>query len=495
MNNTQARTSANIPLLKQRANYALTGILFFSSVILLAGIYTHGFSWIILCLVIPLWGIAFHFAQTAQQMLDVLNKIQTILLKTQQGELYHRITQTKDFGELGKVAWELNETLDIFESYFKEMGTCFAQAAKGNHNRYVLADGFPEPFKSSAQSINNALHQMGKNEVLVTKNRLSAGLHNINTANLISNLKANQADLITINEQMQKVELIANQTGSNSENSLATVEAISHSLNAINENINSVSEVMSALVNDSQKVTASLSMITGIADQTNLLALNASIEAARAGEHGRGFAVVAEEVKSLSEHTKNAALEVTSTLSALNKRVHQMHSEAEASAELSKQIMENMNDFRTQFSELSSSAQASIGYISYAKDKTFALLTKVDHIVYKQNGYIAIEKTQECAESKAINVSNRECRLGKWYFEGIGSNQFKYTHAYPKLDQPHHNVHKFTQQAYSFSRQNWCEDSELLNNIILNMEHSEAASSDVMRYIDAMVDEKHQHLL
>lgn len=45
--------------------------------------------------------------------------------------------------------------------------------------------------------------------------------------------------------------------------------------------------------------------IVDIADQTNLLALNASIEAARAGVNGRGFAVVAEEVRKLSDHTKN----------------------------------------------------------------------------------------------------------------------------------------------------------------------------------------------
>lgn len=488
-------TSADIPFLKAEVNYAVFGIVVLALANVLYVIYLSGFSWGILLINFGLAAIAFVALKSTQDYLNVIAKIQEVLLKTNDGELYHRITGTKGMGELGKIAWELNETLDLMESYFKEITTCFDQAAKGNHDRYALADGFPGLLKSSAKSVNKALRVMSENELLITKNRLSAGLHLLNTSNLLDNLKSNQQDLLSITEQMRKVESIAINTGNNAEKSLTTVDTISHSLTNINDNIHSVTNVINALIEDSKKVTESLSMITGIADQTNLLALNASIEAARAGEYGRGFAVVAEEVKNLSDHTKNAAMEVAKTLNSFNKRVNQMHSEAETSADLSQEIMDKVNDFRSQFAELSESAKASVGYISYAKDKTFALLTKVDHIVYKQNGYIAIENLKHCAQADAINVDHQNCRLGKWYFEGLGHEKFRSTQAYAKLNHPHADVHKFTQRAYEASRTNWQNNKAIIDTIISDMQQSEDASAEVMTLINDMVEEKHANLV
>lgn len=79
-----------------------------------------------------------------------------------------------------------------------------------------------------------------------------------------------------------------------------------------------LSHLMNTLSTSSVDIQRVVGVITEIADQTNLLALNASIEAARAGESGRGFAVVAEEIRHLSDQSREATLDISSSMEAIN---------------------------------------------------------------------------------------------------------------------------------------------------------------------------------
>jgi len=63
-------------------------------------------------------------------------------------------------------------------------------------------------------------------------------------------------------------------------------------------------------------------------------------------------------------------------------------------------------------------------------------LAKVDHIVFKQNAYIAIDKDPTAIEYQAVQTPHTNCRLGKWYFEGLGLQQFSHTAAYQTLNSP-----------------------------------------------------------
>ncbi|MCD5325781.1 MULTISPECIES: globin-coupled sensor protein [Pontibacillus] len=93
-----------------------------------------------------------------------------------------------------------------------------------------------------------------------------------------------------------------------------------------NENMENMEQGMERITKNAQglrdvskRITEVIDIVSGIAEQTNLLALNASIESARAGEYGKGFAVVAEEIRKLSEQTKDS----TSTVADLIKDVNQ----------------------------------------------------------------------------------------------------------------------------------------------------------------------------
>ncbi|PKM77208.1 MAG: chemotaxis protein [Firmicutes bacterium HGW-Firmicutes-15] len=72
-----------------------------------------------------------------------------------------------------------------------------------------------------------------------------------------------------------------------------TGEKLADHIKAVQENAASINQI--------------LSFTRNVADQTKMLGLNAAIEAARAGEHGRGFGVVAEEIRKLSDESKQTA--------------------------------------------------------------------------------------------------------------------------------------------------------------------------------------------
>lgn len=68
--------------------------------------------------------------------------------------------------------------------------------------------------------------------------------------------------------------------------------------------------------------------ITDVAEETNLLSLNASIEAARAGSAGRGFAIIAENIKKLSDSSKNTAGDSEQNQNRIEEAVRNLQSRA-----------------------------------------------------------------------------------------------------------------------------------------------------------------------
>lgn len=63
-------------------------------------------------------------------------------------------------------------------------------------------------------------------------------------------------------------------------------------------------------------------IIQGISSQTNLLGLNASIEAARAGDAGKGFSIVAQEIRKLSNTSKESINKIDNIIKEISEGIN-----------------------------------------------------------------------------------------------------------------------------------------------------------------------------
>ncbi|SHJ41356.1 Methyl-accepting chemotaxis protein [Desulfatibacillum alkenivorans DSM 16219] len=140
-------------------------------------------------------------------------------------------------------------------------------------------------------------------ETSSTLSQVSTTAEEIKQTSMVSNQKADG-----VAQKAEEAARISKDGENASREAMDGMQRIKDEMQYIAESIMKLSE-------HSQSIGDIIGAVNDLANESNLLSVNASIEAAKAGDFGKGFGVVAQEVKSLSDQSKQATGQVKAILS------------------------------------------------------------------------------------------------------------------------------------------------------------------------------------
>ena len=120
-----------------------------------------------------------------------------------------------------------------------------------------------------------------------------------------------------VSSLVEETVVLAGQSAEHAKKSNVQLMDVITSASEIKNLTTTIEKILINFKQEFERVKNETGTINNISSQTNLLALNASIEAARAGEAGRGFSVVADEIRNLSDGTKQSSASIMEALEVL----------------------------------------------------------------------------------------------------------------------------------------------------------------------------------
>lgn len=286
-----------------------------------------------------------------------------------------------------------NENMEVIEKKAEEQ----TQTAK---NIIIVADNIMKHFDSAQGmmgGVKESIHTNNFSVENIAESTESTAESIQEQANMCSGIREN-------------IEMAEQQTRQMIDTSKKTMEAVEEGtrlVQGLEEQSLNVKEASEITVEATEKVTDKVQEVRGIIDtildissQTNLLALNASIEAARAGEAGKGFAVVADQIRELSEQTKEASNRITNIIGELTEYTDQATKSIENSSVSVDKQNEMIETTKDKFQVIDSEVAELIEVINRTEDNMKQIIAST--------GVISENITQLSASSEEVAASSSE---------------------------------------------------------------------------------------
>ncbi|MDR3597738.1 methyl-accepting chemotaxis protein [Clostridium sp.] len=227
----------------------------------------------------------------ARGIIKPISSIMKLMKKAEDGDLTV-VLDYKKLDEIGNLSSSFNIMIKKIKALIEEVSQVSNKVIKN-------VEDVAEISKESAEATEQISMAIGE---IATGSTEQAK----NSSEAIDQIRILAEKIDTVMESTKMVKNISNEAKQIGNSSILAVSELNERTRMSVTMVQEINADIYDLNNSSKEIGKIIEVIKSISDQTSLLSLNASIEAARVGEAGKGFAVVANEIKKLSEQSKEA---------------------------------------------------------------------------------------------------------------------------------------------------------------------------------------------
>lgn len=238
-------------------------------------------------------------------IVNPINTIMKLMKKAEDGDLTV-ILDYKKLDEIGNLSNSFNIMIDKIKKLISDARQVSNAVLKDIEDVTIISNESAE----ATEQIAMAIGEIATGAMEQAKS----------SSETIDQIRVLAEKIDAVREGTKKVKDIANETKNIGTSSILVVSELNQRTRESLQMAHEINTDICELNDSSKEIEKIIEVIKSISDQTSLLSLNASIEAARVGNAGRGFAVVANEIRKLSEESKEATRMIASIVTNIQKK-------------------------------------------------------------------------------------------------------------------------------------------------------------------------------